>query len=89
MNKAYYLKPKYDTRKSFYDKALVTESKETIDLYSYNTLVARIHKTVLERFEIYSTQSPTTVRHIKEFLKQNGFGVYTTKELRKIKKEEK
>ena len=73
-----YLKPIYDSRKSFYNKATVTEDKNGKYLTSYNTVVARITDKnngykIPPYAEIYGTYSQTTLRHIKEFLKQNGF----------------
>lgn len=73
-----YLKPIYDSRKSFYNKATVTEDENGFYLTSYNTVVARItnknHGYSIPAYAtVYGTYSPTTLRHIKEFLKQNGF----------------
>lgn len=72
MQKTFYLIPIYDTRKSFYEKALVIEYENYIFLKSYNTLVAVIKKSnqklVLTENELFYTQ--TTLRHIKEFIKQ-------------------
>lgn len=69
------LKPIHDSRESFYGKATVethtNENGDTvISLYSYNTLVAYI---VCDQPHVLGTYSNTTLRHIKEFLKQNGF----------------
>lgn len=60
----------YDSRKSFYKKAMVREYAGGLELYSYNTLVAEIKdgKPIL-----YGQYSQTTTRHQKEFLLQNGF----------------
>lgn len=67
------LQPRYDSRKSFYQKAKVEvfpgEGKK---LYSYNTLVA---ETKNGRAHVYNTQSQTTLRHVKEFLRQEGYEV--------------
>jgi len=57
-------------KNSFYSKARIHESKNKKLLYSYNTLVAEITK---NKVIVYDTHSQTTLRHIKEFLKQNGF----------------
>lgn len=72
------LKTIYDNRKSFYNKATVTEDKNGKYLTSYNTVVARITDKnngykIAPYAEVYGTYSQTTLRHIKEFLKQNGF----------------
>lgn len=77
----YELQPRYDSRKSFYGKAVVTEKYEDVDtgqkvikLRSYSTNVANIYVgTGATIAEVYGTYSPTTLRHIKEFLKQYGF----------------
>lgn len=70
----YELMAKFDSRKSFYGKAIVVTSPtpfgEYNSLYSYGTLVA---ETVNGNARVYGFYSPTTLRHIKEFLKQNGF----------------
>ena len=66
----YYLIPKFDTRKSFYNKARVkTEGKKLI-LISYSTEVCFIEN---GKAFVLGQWSGTTTRHIKEFLKQNGF----------------
>lgn len=64
------LKPIYDSRKSFYGKATITEDENGKTLTSYSTTVARIQG---DSVKVYGTYSATTLRHIKEFLKQNGF----------------
>ena len=40
-----YLKTIYDTRKSFYNKAVVEITNNEIILFSYNTKIATINKT--------------------------------------------
>ena len=70
----YDLDTQFDSRKSFYNKAKVDVKRDgTQVLYSYNTPVCRIsaddHRVTL--FPKWN-KSPTTLRHIKEFLKQNG-----------------
>ena len=72
------LEARFDSRKSFYNKATVTEDKNGKYLTSYNTVVARITDKnngykISPYVEVYGTYSQTTLRHIKEFLKQNGF----------------
>lgn len=80
----YELRPIHDNRKSFYGKAKVeTEADEehlTKRLYSYGTLVAEIKD---NKPIVHGTYSATTLRHIKEFLKQNGFKAETSKQLLK------
>lgn len=79
------LKVIYDARKSFYKKAQVEligewsflhSSLKKIHLYSYNTLVCTIeYVNVFDRFyQLHIGEfSQTTLRHIKEFLKQYFF----------------
>ena len=78
----YELECRYDTRKSFYNKAQVKELKSGLELYSYNTLVARItnepNKTTYEYFGKFSQ---TTTRHQKEFFRQEGL---TDKQLKEL-----
>lgn len=74
----YELRCIYDSRKSFYDKALVIESENGKKLKSYNTIVCEI---VNNRPIVYGTYSNTTLRHIKEFLKQNGFKADTSSQI--------
>ena len=81
MKTIYDLIPMYDSRKSFYGKAKVIEMENEIVLQSYDTFVASIKegKVIINGF-----YSNTTLRHIKEFLKQNGFEVGSKKELEKM-----
>lgn len=79
-----FLKPIYDSRKSFYNKAIVTENVILLDggttlradgekhLYSYNTEVCYIDRNNNVHLLPKWNFSQTTLRHIKEFLKQNG-----------------
>ncbi len=68
----------YETCKSFYGKAKVkTEGKKTI-LVSYFTEVAYI---VGDKAVVTNTYSNTTLKHIKEFLKQNGFKAESKKQI--------
>ena len=60
----------YDSRDSFYGKAKVELDENQIILYSYGTLVAFIENGIAY---ITGEYSQTTLRHIKEFLLQNGF----------------
>lgn len=78
------LSPQYDARKSFYGKAkVVTDSDGTQILYSYNTPVAEIKngKAILRAMW---DSSSTTLRHVKEFLRQNGFEVGSKAQLAKM-----
>lgn len=72
------LKPIYDRRKSFYNKAMIKKEDGKTILISYETEVCYIER---GKPFILNTQSHTTKRHIREFLKQNGFEVGTTKEI--------
>lgn len=76
----YDLEPKYDRKKSFYGKAVVTKDKGKLILTSYNTPVAEIEN---GKPIVHGTYSSTTLRHIKEFLKQNGFKAENSKQIMK------
>ena len=65
------LKTQYDTRKSFYGKAVVEQEENTTNLFSYNTKVATISKDGTA--QVFNTHTQTTLRHVKAFLQQNGF----------------
>ena len=73
--KYYELAPVHDARASFYGKALVFDlGGGILELHSYGTPVARIYKATdsVELLDAWS-RSATTLRHVKEFLKQSGF----------------
>jgi len=74
------LKPRYDSAKSFYKKAKVKQQNGKLILQSYQTDVAEI---VNGKPYVKGTYSQTTTRHIKEFLKQQGFKVESTKQMMK------
>ena len=76
----YFLNCRYDGRKSFYNKARVEETEKSKKLYSYETLVAEITE---EKVIIHLMESQTTARHIKEFLKQNGYKAESLKQIKK------
>lgn len=82
------LSANYDNRKSFYGKARVdVKDNGTKVLYSYGTPVCRIEKgkaTLLNKGHLGWSSSQTTLRHVKEFLKQNGFEVASLRELAKM-----
>ncbi len=66
------LEPKYDARKSFYNKAETREENGETILSSYGVDVAKIKDgkvTLLPKWDF----SQTTLRHVKEFLRQHGF----------------
>ena len=71
LNEAPYLEPRYDARQSFYNKAFVTDDDN--DLYSYGLKVMTIKDGQPVITCPVDRISQTTLRHIKEFLLQNGF----------------
>ena len=81
------LAPDYDSRKSFYGKAKVDVRPDgTQVLYSYGTPVCKIQDgkaTLLKRGYLGWASSATTLRHVKEFLRQNGFEAGSINDLRK------
>jgi hypothetical protein len=77
----YDLVPTYDSRQSFYNKARVDIKGDEQTLYSYNTPVAKIVGGKVELLPKWDYSS-TTLRHIKEFLKQNGFEATSLSQIR-------
>ena len=76
----YGLNPVHDSRKSFGGKAQVDIQKGEETLYSYDTPVVRIKDekvTLLPKWDF----SATTLRHVKEFLKQHGFKAETRNQI--------
>ena len=78
MTNTYNLEPRIDSRKSFYGKAVVIEAEGKVMLQSYSTIVAEV---VEGEAKVHGTYSPTTLRHIKDFLYQQGFEVGSKKEI--------
>ena len=76
------LYPYYDSAKSFYGKAKVVEIENDVFLVSYDTIVAFFNRDA-KVAQVYGTYSATTLRHIKEFLKQSGFKAETKKQIEK------
>ena len=76
----YGLEPRYDSRKSFYGKAQADtgDNGDKNKLYSYGTLVAEMKD---GKPVVYGTYSATTLRHIKDWLKQNGFKAETSRQI--------
>lgn len=72
--------PYYDNAQSFYGKAKVIEIENDVFLVSYNTIVAFYNRET-KIAEVIDTYSATTLRHIKEFLKQSGFKAETKKQI--------
>ena len=83
----YELQPQHDGRKSFYKKANVyRDDKGHILLKSYSTIVAEITDGIATEdgrptVKVNGYYSPTTARHINEFLYQYGFKTMTKKEM--------
>lgn len=82
------LEPRYDSRKSFYGKAIVEVQEngyeQTKDLYSYGTRVASVvhnFEKNIKTYSYYGKYSQTTSRHQKEFFKQEGL---TDKEIKEL-----
>ena len=74
--------PYYDSAKSFYGKAKVIEIGNNVFLVSYATIVAFYNRET-KIAQVVGTFSPTTLRHIKEFLRQSGFKAETKKQIMK------
>lgn len=72
--------PYYDSAKSFYGKAKVIEIENDVFLMSYDTIVAFFNRDT-KVAKVIGTYSATTLRHIKEFLKQSGFKAETKKQI--------
>lgn len=74
MKNTYELTPRFDARQSFYGKALVEEGKNEKVLYSYLTKVCTIKKNntikLNKKVDKDLLFSQTTLRHIKEFIRQ-------------------
>ena len=68
----------HDARQSFYGKAIVSSNNGVMSLWSYGTLVATIYD---GQAKVYGTHSATTLRHIKDFLRQNGFRADTKSQI--------
>lgn len=80
----YELSPQHDARKSFYGKAhVVTDDDGTQILYSYNTPVVEIKGDKVKLLPMWDS-SQTTLRHVKEFLKQNGFSAGSKGEIARL-----
>lgn len=67
----YELTARFDSRKSFYHKALVQVDGNVQTLLSYETPVAKIENGKLALLSAWDYSS-TTRRHVKEFIRQNG-----------------
>ena len=70
-------------QKSFYGKARVTiDDNGDKTLYSYSTPVVKIRSGKVTLGD-YATCSSTTLKHVKSFLAEQGFAVYSKGDLRK------
>jgi len=72
----------FDKRNSFYRKALVINEDNKLKLQSYDTIVAELD-IPSNKIKVNGTYSNTTLRHIKEFLKQKGFKADNKKQIEK------
>jgi len=76
------LKPVYANVKSFYGKAFILRDETTVKLLSYDTIIVSID---LESRDVWVDEkyySATTLRHLKEFLKQMGSHVESWKQIK-------
>ena len=85
----YELTARFDSRASFYRKAIVKlfkhNGKECYKLYSYGTLVMVIENDKSYRMEDDGLYSYTTTRHCREFVRQfNDIYQLTKKDLLKL-----
>lgn len=76
----------YDSKKSFGGKAKIVEVRNRnitdLQLYSYNTFVARITTLYgIKTYYYFGKYSNTTTRHQKEFFRQNGLSEVEISEL--------
>ncbi len=74
----YYLGAKYDGKKSFSKKARGREQNGVKTLKSCGTNLVCVDR---GKACVFGTYSQTTIRHIKEFLKQQGFKVESTAQI--------
>jgi len=74
------LKPRYEDIKSYYEKAFVKYENNRTILLSYGVEVAYIEN---GEAIVKNKYSATTLRHIKEFLKQNRFKAESWKQIKR------
>ena len=77
------LTPKFDSRKSFYGKAKISFEGDRRLLLSYGTPVAFIEPDRLPVMLDGWDSTQTTLRHAREFLKQNGFKAESLEQMRR------
>ena len=70
------LKAKYDSRKSFYHKAIEIYDGLNISLVSYDTVICTIKKNgnLVMKCDL-NDMSVTTKRHFREFCKQHSYRI--------------
>ena len=67
------LRTVYSNQESFYKKAFVKEDNEGIErLYSYYSLIITNYGKALKFEEDSNLYSNTTMKHVREYLKQRG-----------------
>lgn len=59
---------------------LIDDNENIVELQSYSTIVAVLNREK-QTIKVNGYYSPTTARHINEFLLQNGFNSLTKKEM--------
>ena len=76
------LKPIHNGQKSFYRKAFVTQLGERTMLHSYDTLAVTISQNQNVFLHIsYEDVTASTMKHIREFLLQEGYEAGSKKEI--------
>lgn len=68
--------PEHEKRDSYYGKAILKQEDNIVTLVSYFTDIIKINKTT-DEFKVLCEPkdlSNTTLRHLREFLKQNRLG---------------
>ena len=75
----YELKVIYGSQKSFYNKANVLIDDSIKTLISYNTKICKIQDK--QPKILIDNLSQTTLKHLKEFLQQEGFKADTRKQI--------
>ena len=84
------LEPRWDGAKSFYKKAYVVDYGDEYVLYSYDTNIASVNKQTNKiSFSEYWDYSQTTLRHLKEFLRQYADKFWNIEDIREYQQYEK
>ena len=68
-----YLMPRFDSAQSFYNKATIDENGDDITLISYQTPIVRVKDGKLEFLCGEDALSQTTMRHIRDFIRQMDY----------------